>query len=464
MTAPAPAIIYVPKLLAHQQEVKNDKRRFKVWRAGRRVGKTRGAFNCAVIGHGPRRADGRRLYPGIGHGLDVTWLAPDFPQSQTIWLEEIVPRFMGVPGVEINHQDRTATLPRSMGGGVLEIRSDKNVDGIKGKGKRLGGIIIDESKDIDLEYAWRRVIRPVLLDNGGWAIIVGTTHLGSYFNQICEDIRDEKRSAKWWAMFHHRTRDFAPFPAQDIADLYAEYPPGSSEAAEELDAELLRERGEVFRREWFYRYSKANAQGMTVRLTDDGPEEFVPFVEVRLYADLAASLKDSADFTVMRAVGVSPVMGARPAVPATRDTPAQPAIAGRRYMGVLENVKARLEGPEQINQLERMGLTWRVSRAKLESVAYQLTAVQHLRARGTLHVDELKADRDKRARSIPGAAMMARREMFWPPDNQAPWMPGLIEEHVRFTGDPKKDEHDDDVDVTGYMAIDVVTVSRPRLT
>lgn len=446
----APARLYVPSVLPHFEEIKQSPGRFKVNRGGRRTGKTTGGLNCAVIGHGPR-VNGVRMYKGIGHGLDVIWLAPDYPQGTALWEQEVMPRFAGVPGVEINREERFVRLP---GAGALQLRSELNVDGIRGRGKNLAGVIIDEPAKMDLAYAWKRVIRPTLSDNRGWCMMLGTTHLGSYFNQLCEEVAAGKRSADW-AVFHRRTRDHAPFPAEEIASLYAEYPPGSSEAAEELDAELLRERGEVFRREWFWRYRKATAQGMEVERTADGGFEFVPFVEVRLYCDLAASLKQSADYTVIRAVGVSPLIGA---AAATKDRPAQ---RGVRYLGVLENVRARLEGPEQLNAITRMAETWRPSRVKVESVAYQLTAVQHLRARGVMQVDELKPDRDKRARSIPGAAAMARREIFWPGDAVAPWMAGLVDEHIRFTGDPKKDAHDDDVDVTGYMGLDLATTSRP---
>lgn len=244
MTATGEVVVPIPALLEHQVPVAASPARFKVLRCGRRWGKDRLAFNVAWFGHGPGD-----LWPGILNGWDVAWLAPDFKQGKGIWHEEVAPRFVDIPGVTVNQQDKHVLLD---GCGGLFFYTAENVNAIRGLGKRLKGIVINESAHLDLYKAWFDVILPVLTDNDAWAIIMSTPNAGtdggldenenrrvpSYFNTLCEEIQQGHKSADWLECYG--TADQNPKIGPDrFAKLVGEYPPGSVTLEQEVYAKLL---------------------------------------------------------------------------------------------------------------------------------------------------------------------------------------------------------------------------------
>jgi hypothetical protein len=241
----------VPAPLIHQEPVVDSGARFKVLRAGRRGGKTRVAFTCAVAGHGPI-VRGIPLRHGLAQGKDVIWTLPEYGQATTIWEEEVRPRFEPMPGVRLNATKMTAKVP---GMGTLRIVSLEALKtAVRGAGKNLGGVIADEAAWWDLQYAWRKVLRPALVDNKGWAIFASTTNSGhdgnrgdddrgdrilpSYFNRLCAEILAGERDSEW-AHFHFTGYDNPKIDPSEMDALVDEYTPGSSTLREEVYAELL---------------------------------------------------------------------------------------------------------------------------------------------------------------------------------------------------------------------------------
>lgn len=237
-------VVPIPDLLAHQHESAYHPARFKLLCKGRRSGKDIEAFNVSWFGHGPDRK-----WPGIVDGWDVAWLAPDYPQAKSVWLQEIQPRFEGIPGVNLNETEHRVTIE---GHGSLVLRSAENVTSLRGLGKRLIGVVVNEAAHLDLADAWRRVIRPILMDNKGWAYIMSTPNRGadggvdeegirrvpSYFNTLCEEVRAGKRGTDW-AVWFGDARENPKIPADEFQALLAEYPEGSVAMQEEVYALLL---------------------------------------------------------------------------------------------------------------------------------------------------------------------------------------------------------------------------------
>jgi hypothetical protein len=234
--------LVLPAPLPHQQAVLASPAKRKLWRAGRRTGKSRAALLAAVDGHGPRDERGVPALGGILQGGDVLWLSPDYPQSAAIWREEIVPRFDGLGGVTVSRSERRVEV-HSLGS--LELRSAEAIDGIRGR--RFDGVIVDEAAFLDLELALSAVILPTLVDRDGWLLVIGTPNGGhdgnsakrvpSYFNLLVEEIEAGHRRS--WSAWHNRMEDNATLSAEVIAQLRAEYPAGSLTAQEELDALLV---------------------------------------------------------------------------------------------------------------------------------------------------------------------------------------------------------------------------------
>jgi hypothetical protein len=228
----------LPGPLPHQTPILESDARYKLWRAGRRTGKSRGALLAAVKGHGHDRAR-----KGLLAGGDILWLSPDYPQSAAIWREEIKPRFAGRQGYTVHESHRRVTRDA---GGSLELRSAESIDGIRGR--RLDGVIVDEGAYLDLEYAWTAVLRPALADRQGWGFFVSTTNAGldgnslkrtpSYFNLLAQKIEDGGLSGDW-ATWHNRTDDNPTIPAAEVKAMREMYPDDSPTVQQELDALLV---------------------------------------------------------------------------------------------------------------------------------------------------------------------------------------------------------------------------------
>lgn len=242
--------LVLPKPLIHQQAPLLADSSRKVWNWGRRAGKSRGSYVAATVGHGPGSTWGAGhdpKYPGILQGVDVIWLARDYPQALTIWQEEIRPRFAGRDGITLNEQTRQVRVSQS--GGMLEVRSAEAVDGIRGRGGRLGGVILDEAAHWDLEYGWKSVILPALLDNNGWAIFNSSPNAGydgnkqrltpSYFNRLCREVLNQTRERGGWEYSHRTAEDNPTITAEAFKALISEYPADSPQLAQEVYAKLL---------------------------------------------------------------------------------------------------------------------------------------------------------------------------------------------------------------------------------
>jgi hypothetical protein len=247
--------------------------RWKVLRCGRRTGKDTGTLVMSIMGHGPETCPGpdrcvraphrpdEPCFRGILDGLDVVWIAPDYPQAGLIWAAEIEPRFRHKDNVDVNASERTVKFH---GLGQLWIRSAETIDTVRGVGKFLAGVVVNEAAHLDLAYAWRQILRPALMDNRGWAILASTTNAGhdgnvtdlgdgkaakvtpSYFNRLCEEIEAGKRGPEW-EQFYGTAHDNPKMHPKEIAELISEYPADSLALQEEVYAKLLKARkGIVF--------------------------------------------------------------------------------------------------------------------------------------------------------------------------------------------------------------------------
>lgn len=201
---------------------------------------------AAVDGHGPIDTNGIRKFPGVLQGGDVVWVAQDYPNLSTVmWREEFVPRFKHLPFVSMNANEHVIAFE---GLGTLFLRPETAIGGIRGIGKNLKGVILDEAAWFDLESALQDVILPALLDNEGWLILMSTTNAGpdgntekrvpSYFNMICEQIRKGERGPEW-REFTGTAFDNPRLSQRAIEELIDEYPHDSPKLKQEVYAELL---------------------------------------------------------------------------------------------------------------------------------------------------------------------------------------------------------------------------------
>lgn len=211
-------------LLAWQQQVVAEARRFNVVCVGRRAGKTAlGVHLCA--------AHDVLAYP-------VGWFSPSYKLMLEVW-REVVRVFAPI----IARQNATERRLEFATGGVLEFWSLDNPQA--GRGRKYRRVIIDEAAFVpDLMDTWNYAIRPTLADLTGDAWTFSTPKGRNGFWQMWQRGQDEgEPDWKSWQM----PSDVNPLiPPTELVEMRRNLP--EMVARQELDAEFLDDAGGVFRR------------------------------------------------------------------------------------------------------------------------------------------------------------------------------------------------------------------------
>lgn len=180
---------------------------------------------------------------------EVIWASPTYDQSRTA-MEE-TRRAVGNNGI-FNESRMSCVLPN---GGRVVYRSLDKLDTLRSK--TAGGVVIDEAPFTD-GRAWHEVVRPTLIDTGGWAWLIGTPKGRNWYWQEWENAQ----SRLDWARFHAPTLGVEiterglvrkPHPLEnphipfaEILDLYNTIPERAFR--QEILAEFVDDGGGVFRR------------------------------------------------------------------------------------------------------------------------------------------------------------------------------------------------------------------------
>lgn len=178
--------------------------------------------------------------------------------------------------------------------------------------------------------------------------------------------------------------------------------------------------GAIFKRDWCRYYTRGEMGG---NIEGEGPVDFNRMIRFAT-VDLAASTKNSADFTVASAWALD---------------------VEKHRLFLMDRVRIRAEGPEIIPMLQELVGRWNLGTVWIERVAWQLFFIQQ--ARRDLPVRELVPDRDKLSRALPATAMMASGQVYWP--SNAPWLTEWEAELLAFPAGGK----DDQVDTFSYAVI-----------
>ena len=167
--------IRLPYPHAGQQAVRTEAKRFNYLSAGRRWRKTTLVMAIAV--------------ESAVAGKIILWGAPTFDQVRVGW-NETKEACKGT-AVTFVQQRMTATFPT---GGKIVYRSLDDPDNARGHSAQL--IVIDEVADVKKE-AWFGVLRPMLIDNGGDAWLIGTPKGRNWFYQEFINALDREDSMCW---------------------------------------------------------------------------------------------------------------------------------------------------------------------------------------------------------------------------------------------------------------------------
>ena len=421
----APRTITLPFPHAEQQPQLIDPSRFKVSVQGRRWGKSMMGLVAVIEGHGdmvygdPMFGD-RPRWRGAAFGGNIWWVAPTFTKD-TVDVWELLKFSLGGAWKQKHEGQRRIVLP---GGGSVTIRSADDPESLRSQG--LDGVVVDEAAYLD-ERAWPR-LRPALADREGWAWFISTPHGYNWFREIYEDaLRLDN-----WNRWHGPTTSLT-VAAGELAALKAEMHP--TKYRQEILAEFVDIGGEVFKREWF-RYAELSDQGEapSVMLHDGNGQKIFPLDRCwkLTTCDLATSSKTTADYTVISTWIVTP----------------------DRDIVLCDMVRGQIEGPQQLDAIEQAFHKHRPRAVFVESVAYQLTAVQHLKQR-KVPVMEHRPVRDKVARAMTFGAMMYGRSVYFLRDLGLQLK--VIEDELAAFPNGRNDDFVD----TGSIAADEI-LRRPR--
>ena len=158
-----------------QQAVRNEARRFNWLSAGRRWRKTTLAMAIAV--------------EAAVDGEQIIWGAPTHDQVRIGWNETK----QATGGIfTFNVQRGMAEYPPS--GGAIIYRSLDDPD--NARGHTADGVVIDEVGDVK-QAAWYEVMRPMLIDTGGWMWGMGTPRGRNWFFREHRAAMDRDDSQCW---------------------------------------------------------------------------------------------------------------------------------------------------------------------------------------------------------------------------------------------------------------------------
>jgi predicted phage terminase large subunit-like protein len=361
-----------------------------------------------VQGHGP--ADSPRI--GALQGGNVWWVCPTYNISNQIW-RDLKKALIGA-WVEKSEVERRIVLP---GGGSITVRSTDNPDSLRGSG--LDGLVIDEAAYVK-EDAWAEALRPALSDREGWCIFISTPQGRNWFWKLFERVP----KLGDWARWQRPTADNPKIPQTEIEAAKLEL--GPYKFAQEYEAQFIAPGAHQFKPEWFKYFTVDPSTGFYQLLQSNGDLKTVAPQDLFRFAttDLATSLKETADYSVVSVFGVTP----------------------EADLLVLDVQRSRMAGPDHINLLNRVYQKWHPGYIGIEKTGFQLSVVQTALREG-LPVRPIPADKDKVSRASSILARFAAGTVY--ARDSAPWLPDWEEELLNF---PNGD-HDDQVDTMSMAGI-----------
>ena len=398
--------IELPPLHKAQKEVVENMKRFTVLSAGRRWGKTKlGVWLCLKYAW-----EGKRAW----------WIAPSYSMTNEAWADL---RSIGIEyGVRVKEAERTIITTT---GGSVQVRSAD--DPMKLRGAGLDFVVLDECAFMKPQ-TWAEVIRPALTEKKGSALFISTPKGYNFF----EKLYSEANYLDDWVRFTYPTHTNPIIDHKELESAKQEI--GSFLFAQEYEAQFIEATGGLFKADWFEHYSIEERISVDKETKDDYLEVYYKYKDkeckledCRRYAtvDLATSTKESADFTVITSVAITP----------------------EGKILILDIDRRRLEAPDLLPLLQRKVQQFDLAYVGIESAGYQFAFIQMAKREGLI-VKSLKAERDKVSRAYPLIARMEAGDIYFP--KTSAWFGDVQTELLRFP----EAEHDDIVDSLAYAVIE----------
>lgn len=294
----------------------------------------------------------------------------------------------------------------ALGYGIVIFRTMDDPERLVGY--EVGHSLIDELDTLPAakaEAIWRRVLsrNRLKLKNGRRnTIAVGTTPEGFRFVYEQWGRDTQKAEANGYKLYRGKTSENKHLPPDYIENLRNQYPKALLEAY--LNGEFINLSNGIIQRQWFK------------------PSTVMP-VSLSMGVDLAISLKDSADSSAL--------------------------VIGGLQDGIFHVVYAEAKKGtfHEVQQwIKEVSAVYKPKIIFIESVQYQLAAVQELMRTSTLPVVAVRPDKDKASRLMPLAARYEQGFIAHAPANSGNAIKQLEDELTAFPNGA----HDDLVDALVY--------------
>jgi hypothetical protein len=176
---------FVPR--REQQLVIDDKHRFQVVVAHRRLGKTVLAIN-KIVQHALQNPLNRPQY---------AFISPERQQSRKNTWDYFLEYTRWIPGADYNKTELCITIP-TIHGSTAKIFLEGAEEPDRLRGMYFDGVIMDEVAQMPRSM-WSEVIRPALSDRKGWATFIGTPKGKNFFYDMFTMAAEETNEA--WTTF-----------------------------------------------------------------------------------------------------------------------------------------------------------------------------------------------------------------------------------------------------------------------
>lgn len=217
------------QLLKWQQEVFNDKHRFKVVAAGRRCGKSR--LSAVTL-----------LIEGLNcpDGSSVMYVAPTLGQARTIIWDLL--HELGRPVIKSSHVNNLEiTL---INGRKILVRGADNPDSLRGVS--LTYLVLDECAFVKQDV-WEKILRAALSDKKGRALFISTPSGRNWFFDTFKLGQSEEDEE--WKAWHFTTQDNETIDPKEIEA--AKRTLSSFAFKQEYLSSFDTAGADVFKEEWF---------------------------------------------------------------------------------------------------------------------------------------------------------------------------------------------------------------------
>lgn len=182
--------------------------------------------------------------------------------------------------------------------------------------------------------------------------------------------------------------------------------------------------GGRFLRDWFRRYTMRGDH-----IVCEGKQPILPSQCLRFATcDIAASIRTTADYTVISSWAITPSMD----------------------LVWLDCVRGRWEIPDIVPRMQQVYDRWGLSFICIEGGGTQQGVYQMARRTRMAAREVMPGVQDKLVRATRAIVLAESGRLYLP--TRADWLGDVESELTRFTGDEKRDSHDDIVDTLSYAA------------